>query len=81
MDVLDALGGVEEGESYVRLTYAEALDATGDRDAAREAIATARVRILERAAMIHDPRWKESFLERVRENARTLELAKQWRVV
>jgi tetratricopeptide (TPR) repeat protein len=80
MDVLDALGGVEEGESYVRLTYAEALEATGDRDAAREAIATARVRILERAAMIHDPRWKESFLERVRENARTLELAKQWRV-
>ena len=56
MDVLDALGGVEEGESYVRLTFAEALDANGDHDAAREAIATARVRILERAAMIHDPR-------------------------
>lgn len=81
MDVLDALGGVEEGESYVRLTFAEALDANGDHEAAREAIATARVRILERAAMIHDPTWKESFLERVRENARTLELAKQWRVV
>ncbi len=81
MDVLDALGGVEEGESYVRLTFAEALDANGDHEAACEAIATARVRILERAAMIHDPVWKESFLERVRENARTLELAKQWRVV
>jgi serine/threonine protein kinase/tetratricopeptide (TPR) repeat protein len=80
MDVLDALGGVEEGESYVRLTFAEALDATGDHDAACDAIATARVRILERAAMIHDPAWKESFLERVRENARTLELARQWRV-
>jgi serine/threonine protein kinase/tetratricopeptide (TPR) repeat protein len=80
MDVLDALGGVEEGESYVRLTFAEALEATGAHEAAREAIATARVRILERAAMIHDPAWKESFLERVRENARTLELARQWRV-
>ncbi|MDB4934680.1 MAG: Adenylate cyclase [Labilithrix sp.] len=80
MDVLDSLGGVEEGESYVRLTFAEALDANGDHDAAREAIATARVRILERAAMIHDPSWKDSFLERVRENARTLELARQWRV-
>lgn len=80
MDVLDALGGVEEGESYVRLTFAEALDANGDHEAAREAIATARVRIMERAAMIHDPMWKDSFLERVRENARTLELAKQWRV-
>ena len=81
MDVLDALGGVEAGESYVRLTFAEALDANGDHEAACEAIATARVRILERAAMIHDPAWKESFLERVGENARTLELARQWRVV
>jgi predicted Ser/Thr protein kinase/tetratricopeptide (TPR) repeat protein len=80
MDVLDALGGVEEGESYVRLAFAEALEAAGDREAAREAIATARVRIMERAAMIHDPLWKESFLQLVRENARTLELAKQWRV-
>jgi hypothetical protein len=80
MDVLDALGGVEEGESYVRLTFAEALDANGDHEAAREAIATARVRILERAAMIHDPGWKESFLERVLENARTLELAREWRI-
>jgi hypothetical protein len=30
--------------------------------------------------MIHDPQWKESFLHLVRENARTLELEKQWRV-
>lgn len=80
MDVLDALGGVEEGESYVRLTFAEALEANGDNEAAREAIATARIRILERAAMIRDPSWKGSFLERVRENARTLELAQKWRV-
>jgi len=80
MDLLDALGGVEEGESYVRLTFAEALDAAGDHDGACDAIKTARVRILERAAMIRDAGWKESFLERVRENARTLELARQWRV-
>jgi eukaryotic-like serine/threonine-protein kinase len=81
MVVLDELGGVEEGESYVRLTFAEALEAAGDREGAREAIATARVRIMERAAMIHDLQWKESFLKLVRENARTLELAKQWRVI
>ena len=80
MDILDGLGGVEEGESYVRLAFAEALEASGDREAAREAIATARVRILERAAMIHDPQWKESFLHLVRENERTLELARQWRI-
>jgi tetratricopeptide (TPR) repeat protein len=81
IEVLDALGGIEEGESYVRLTFAEALEASGSHDAACDAIATARVRILERAAMIHDPAWKDSFLTRVRENARTIELAKQWRVV
>mgnify|MGYP005852657035 CR=1 FL=1 len=80
MRLLDDLGGVEEGESYVRLTFAETLDAINEPDAAREAIATARVRILERAAMIRDPAWKERFLQRVQENALTLELARQWRV-
>jgi tetratricopeptide (TPR) repeat protein len=78
IDILDALGGIEEGESYVRLTFAEALEARGDREAAREAIATARVRVLERAATIHDPAWKKSFLEGVLENARTLTLAREW---
>jgi serine/threonine protein kinase/tetratricopeptide (TPR) repeat protein len=80
IEILEQLGGIETGESYVRLTFAEILAATGDEEAAREAIATARVRILERAATIHDPAWKESFLERISENARTLELARQWRV-
>ncbi len=78
--ILEALGGVEEGEAYIRLVFAETLEALGEHDAALEAIKTARVRVLERAAMIQDPAWKQSFLERVRENARTLELARQWRV-
>jgi hypothetical protein len=52
----------------------------GDHDAAREAIKTARVRILERTAMIQDAQWKDSFVQRVRENVRTLELARAWRV-
>lgn len=77
--LLDALGGVEEGESYLRLTFAETRLALGDLDGARDALATARVRILERAAMIHDPIWKSYFLERVPENARTLELSQQSR--
>jgi hypothetical protein len=79
MDVLDGLGGVEEGESYVRLTFAEALDANGDHDAACEAIATARVRILERTAMIQDAQWKDTFVQKVRENVRTLELFRAWK--
>jgi len=74
--LLDDLGGVEEGESYLRLTFAETRIALGDHDGAREALATARVRILERAAMIRDPAWKAFFLERVPENARTMELSR-----
>jgi tetratricopeptide (TPR) repeat protein len=79
--ILEALGGVEEGEAYIRLAYAETLEALGKHAQAQEAIRTARVRILERAAMIQDPAWTQSFLERVRENARTVELAKEWRAV
>lgn len=81
IQLLDELGGVEEGEAYIRLTYAESLEALGDRAGAREAIATARVRILERTAMIQDAHWKESFVQKVRENVRTLELARAWQVV
>jgi serine/threonine protein kinase/tetratricopeptide (TPR) repeat protein len=75
--LLESLGGVEEGEAQIRLTYAETLAALGEHEAAREAIATARVRILERAAMIQDSHWKETFVENVRENVRTLELARK----
>lgn len=81
MHLLETLGGVEEGEAYIRLTYAEALEAMGDHAGACEAIATARVRILERTAMIQDPQWKDTFVKNVRENSRTLELARAWRVV
>lgn len=78
--MLDALGGVDEGESYIRLVFAEALEASGEHEAARDAIATARVRILERRAMIQDPMQRESFVMLVKENARILELARLWRV-
>ena len=37
-DILESLGGIEEGEAHVRLTYAETLEAAGERDAARESI-------------------------------------------
>ncbi|HEY8077211.1 MAG TPA: AAA family ATPase, partial [Labilithrix sp.] len=80
MNLLDALGGIEEGESFVRLTFAETLDAIGDHDGACDAIRDARVRLLERAANIRDETWKVSFLEKVGENARTFELARDWRV-
>jgi tetratricopeptide (TPR) repeat protein len=78
MDLLESQGGMEEGESTVRLVYAEALHATGDVGGARAAIAAARERLLERAAKISDPERRQGFLERVPDNARTLGLALKW---
>ena len=75
MSLLQALGGLEEGESFVRLVHAEALHAAGDTVFAGVALQTARARLLERAAKISVPAWRETFLTRVPENARTLALA------
>ena len=75
---LDALGGMEEGEALVRLSLAEALHATGDHAAARDAIRKARDALLTRAATLDEPELRASFLGRVTENVRTLELAEEW---
>ena len=65
-------------EAFVRLVHAEALHATGARDAARHAIAGARTRVVAIADKIPDPGYHASFLENVPENARTLALAAAW---
>jgi hypothetical protein len=62
----------------VRLVHAEALDAAGDHDAARRAITGARARLLAIAGRIDDLDRRQSFLDRVPENARTLALARAW---
>jgi hypothetical protein len=62
----------------VRLAHAEALHATGARDAAARAIADARARLLAIAGRIAAPDYRASFLEAVPENARTLALARAW---
>ena len=76
--LLDQTGGVEEGEALVRVVYAEALAHAGDQDAARAAIKEARDRLHVRASWLHDATLRDSFLTRVPENARTLELARMW---
>ncbi|XXX78918.1 protein kinase [Sorangium sp. So ce134] len=75
---LDSLGGVEEGQSLIRLAYAEALAAAGHRDEAEKAIATAADELMVRASKFQDPRWRDSFLQRVPAHARTRALARQW---
>jgi len=62
----------------VRLAHAEALHATGAHDAARHVIAEARARLFTVADRIAAPAYKQSFLEKVPENSRTLALARAW---
>ncbi|HWO25901.1 MAG TPA: AAA family ATPase, partial [Kofleriaceae bacterium] len=62
----------------VRLVRAEALHATGARDAAQSAIADARARLLAVADKIGDPAYRERFLEVVPTNRRILALAREW---
>ena len=73
--LLDRLGMVEEGSAFARVVHAEALFAAGDLPAARTAIAHARTRLLDVAAQLDDAARREQFLQRVEENARTLELS------
>lgn len=64
--------------ALVRLAHAEALHATGDLAAARRAIADARTHLFAIASKIRDPAYRQSFLDNVPENARTLALARTW---
>ena len=64
--------------AFVRLAHAEALHATGAHDAARRAIAEVRTRLFTMADRIANPAYKNSFLDSVPENARTLALARAW---
>jgi len=72
--VLEALDGVEEGESLIRLVHCLALTATGDLDRAAAHARLARQRVLDLAAKISEPTWRRSFLDNVPENARTRSL-------
>jgi hypothetical protein len=60
------------------VTPTRALHATGDAGAATEALRSARDRLLERAAQVHRPEWRVSFLESVPEHAETIALAQSW---
>ncbi|WP_433926181.1 serine/threonine-protein kinase PknK [Sorangium cellulosum] len=75
--MLKAIGAIEEGESSVRLVYAEALAANGMEADCAAAIAAARERLLERAGKISDPVWRERFLT-LPDNRKTLAMAERW---
>lgn len=77
--LLDQLGGVEEGESLIRLVDAETRRATGDREGAERVIGEAVRRLRERADAISALELRASFLEAVPENARSIEREVEWR--
>jgi tetratricopeptide (TPR) repeat protein len=78
IDGLEALDRVQEGESLIRLTWAEALAAAGRADAARAAILDAQRSLEERALRIDSEELRTSFSSRVPENARIVRLAREW---
>jgi tetratricopeptide (TPR) repeat protein len=74
---LDQLGGVEEGESLVRLMLIETLLAFGERAEAVTAARSAYARLLERAVKISSRAYRQMFVESIPENARTIQLARE----
>jgi tetratricopeptide (TPR) repeat protein len=78
MDILISLGGIEEGETRIRLVHAQCLFASGEAERARDAIRVAKTQLLERSSKIAEPRHRESFLTAVSENAEVIELAEAW---
>jgi eukaryotic-like serine/threonine-protein kinase len=78
--IVEELGAQGTQDALVRRAYAEALDRTGQGVRAREVILVACNELLRRAAKISDPTWRRSFLESVKEHARTFDLARVWGV-
>jgi hypothetical protein len=61
-----------------QLVMAEALDAVGDKDNARAAIAQARASMLAGAARLKSPAFVRSYYEHMPDNRRVAELAQSW---
>ena len=73
---LESLGAVDDGEATIRLAFAECLIAAGDTVATQEVANKAASRILASAEAIDDPASRESFVTRIPEHRRILELAR-----
>ena len=75
---LERLGGIDGGEFLIRVEYAQALEAVGEHARAVAVLRAAHDRLLTCANKIVDAALRESFLQRVPENARVMELARSW---
>jgi eukaryotic-like serine/threonine-protein kinase len=73
---LESLVVVDDGEATIRLALAECLVATGDQPAAHKAVSKTAQWLHTRAETIDDPAMRESFLTRIPEHRRILDLAR-----
>ncbi|MCP4677918.1 MAG: protein kinase [Deltaproteobacteria bacterium] len=76
LDPAQPLGGNPMFESLLRLTLAEALDASGEKQEARDVLSEAHQRLKKQLASLDGEDERESFLNNLPANARILELAK-----
>jgi hypothetical protein len=74
---LEATGEVQDGEATIRLAFAECLIASPEPEAAKQAVRDAVKRLRKLASTIDDPNWRESFLNRIPEHRRILELGRE----
>jgi len=65
-------------EPMLRLTFAEALEAQGRYEESREALRTAREYLVAQAASLYDTSQRKSYLEKIFNSARLLDLYRQW---
>jgi serine/threonine protein kinase/tetratricopeptide (TPR) repeat protein len=72
---LEAAGKVQDGEVTIRLAYAECELAAGSPAVASNALTAAVEVLLAKANTIENPEWRRSFLTRIPEHTRILQLA------
>jgi hypothetical protein len=74
---LEAMGSVQDGEPTIRLALVECLVASSDMAAATRLAQQAADKIRKQADTIDNPEWRQSFLTRIPEHRRILELEKE----
>jgi serine/threonine protein kinase/tetratricopeptide (TPR) repeat protein len=75
--LLETLGNVEDGEATIRLALGESLVVSSDLSSARQVLQKAVQWLRKQASTIDNCDWRKSFLIRIPEHRRILELARE----
>jgi tetratricopeptide (TPR) repeat protein len=77
---LRELGTVQDGEAPIRLAYIECLRASSQEDKAREAVKEAVARLRDQRASIGTSDWQHSFVSRIPEHLRIVQIAIEYQI-